>query len=289
MKFFKRRRNSGIVKGSAFDDIPTPKDNQLFVVPATNVLLHPKLSVYANRNKTPDWYKNSTGGESGIKRCYGLADYLRTGYTVPLWAKLDIRPPLNKLQQRWEAQYDLSHTEVSHELLFANEYSELADEFFSTNSLFNNQFGNEQVGDCPVSRIKTRHNSAYLKLTNPWLFKTAPGYSTLFIGPQWTPSSDYQVMSGVVNTDYYHHANVVLNIISNSEFSIEEGTPMLHAIPFRREDGIKESELIRGDQNLHKLLDGLGFMNVRRPINWKGMYKREQARTDKLPKENTNG
>jgi hypothetical protein len=287
MKFFNKRKYSKVVQGSAFEDVPTPAANELFVVPATNILLHPKLSVYPNRSRMPDWYKHSMGGESGIKRCYGLADYLRTGYTVPMWAKLDIRPPLNKLQPKWEAKYDFSHGLVSHELMFVDEQTE--DEFFSANSLFHNQFGQEQVGECPVSKIKTRHNSAYLKLTNPWLFKTAPGYSTLFIAPQWSPNPNYQVMSGVVNTDYYHHANVVLNITSDSEFSIEEGTPMLHAIPFKREDGIKGSELIRGDENLHKVLDGLGFLSVRRPTDWKGMYKREQAQIDRSLKENPNG
>lgn len=275
------------MQGSSFDDIPTPKPNELFVVPSTNVLLHPKLSVYPNRSKTPDWYKNAMGGESGIKRCYGLADYLRVGYTVPMWAKLDIRPPLNVLEPKWEAKYDFSHGRVSHDLSFVDEYT--MDEFFSQNALFNNQFGQEQVGSCPVSHMKTRLNSAYLKLTNPWLFKTAPGYSTLFIAPQWSPNNNYLVMSGVVNTDYYHHANVVLNITANSEFSIDEGTPMLHAIPFKREDGIKGSELIRGDENLHKALDGLGFFNVRRPTDWKGMYKREQSQIDRSLKDRTNG
>lgn len=287
MRFFNRTRKSRIVQGSAWEDVPTPKPNELFVVPATNVLLHPKLSVYENRSKTPDWYKKAISGESSIKRCYGLADYLRTGYTIPLWAKLDIRPPLNKLQPKWEAKYDFSHGRASHDLQFVDEL--IDDEFFSMNSLFHNQFGQDQVGECPVSRIKTRSNSAYLKLTNPWLFKTAPGYSTLFIAPQWSPDPRYQVMSGVVNTDYYHHANVVLNIVANEEFSIEEGTPMLHAIPFKREDGIKSSSLIRGDERLHKTLDGLGFLSVRRPTDWKGMYKREQSQVDRMIKEQDSG
>ena len=287
MRFFNRPQKSKIVQGSAWEDIPTPKPNELFVVPATNILLHPKLSVYANRSGMPDWYKNAKGGESGIKRCYGLADYLRTGYTIPLWAKLDIRPPISKLDPKWEAKYDFAFESVSHDLEFVDEL--MHDEFFSNNALFHNQFAQDQVGECPVSSIKTRQNSAYLKLTNPWLFKTAPGYSTLFISPQWSPDPRYQVMSGVVNTDYYHHANVVLNIIANEEFSIDEGTPMLHAIPFKREDGIKGSSLIRGDERLHKSLNGLGFLQVRRPLGWNGMYKREQAQVDKKIKEGNNG
>ena len=276
MRLFSKK--SSVIKGDIHSDIPTPKPHELLAVPVDNTLWHPKIAVYENRKQTPDWYKQITGGSSGLRRCFGLGDYMRGGYTVPLWAKLDVRLPLSRLDNRWDAQYDIVASE-----LFDLEFIDnpALNGMLSKDSLMGNQFPAEQAGVCPVSAIKTRKNSSYLKLTNPWLFKTAPGYSTLFIHPQWEPSEHYQIMAGVVNTDYYHHCNVVLNITGDSEFSIEEGTPIFHAIPFKRSDLIKNSKLLKGDDRMHKLLDIVGFDNVHRQSSWEGAYKHEQNRVDK--------
>lgn len=276
MPLFSKKRS--VLKGDIFEDIPEPKPNELLAVPISNTLWHPDVAVHKSREKIPAWYKEATGGTSGLKRCYGLGDYIKVGYTIPLWAKLDIRLPISKLDKGWDARYDLINPRL-YELEMLEEYQ--FQEHFSREALLGNQFPAEQAGKCPVAAIKSRENSSYLKLTNPWLFKTAPGYSTLFIHPQWEPNDKYHVMSGVVNTDYYHHCNVVINITTSSEFSIKEGTPMLHAIPFKRSDGIKNSELIKGDAGLHKILNDLGFDNVHRSTSWEGAYKHEQSKIDK--------
>lgn len=276
MRPFSKKRS--VVSADIFDDIPTPQPNELLAIPVSNTLWHPDVAVHKCREKYPEWYKEATGGTSGLKRCYGLGDYMRVGYTVPLWAKLDIRLPISKLDNGWDARYDIINSST-YELETIDE-KQLYDHF-SRQVLLGNQFPAEQAGKCPVATVRSRSESSYIKLTNPWLFKTAPGYSTLFIHPQWEPNNNYTVMGGVVNTDYYHHCNVVLNITSSSEFSIKEGTPMMHAIPFKRSDGIKNSELIKGDERMHKILDGLGFNNVHRSTNWEGGYKHEQSKMDK--------
>jgi len=281
MRLFSKKHS--VVKGSIFDDVPTPKPNELLAIPVSNTLWHPNVAVYKSREKQPEWYKEATGGVSGLKRCYGLGDYMKVGYIVPLWAKLDIRLPIISVDKGWDARYDIVNSST-YELETLDEHK--LREYFSRESLLGNQFPASQAGSCPVASVKSRTNSSYLKLTNPWLFKTAPGYSTLFVHPQWEPNGNYHVMSGVVNTDYYHHCNVVMNITTASEFSIKEGTPMLHAIPFKRSDGIKNSELIKGDESLHKILDGLGFNSVHRSTNWEGGYKHEQSKLDKKLGEN---
>jgi hypothetical protein len=267
-----------VVKADIHSEIPIPKPYELLAVPVDNTLWHPKIAVYENRKQTPEWYKNVTGGTSGLRRCYGLGDYMKMGYTVPLWAKVDVRIPLSKLDNRWDAQYDIVDSNLFDLEVLDND---MLKDMLSKEALMGNQFPAEQAGECPVHNVKTRKNSAYLKLTNPWLFKTAPGYSTLFIQPQWDPNENYSVMSGIVNTDYYHHCNVVLNITGTSEFSIEEGTPLFHAIPFKRSDLIKNSRLIKGDEGMHKLLDIIGFDNVHRSKDWEGAYKHEQNKVDK--------
>jgi hypothetical protein len=78
----------------------------LLAIPLSNTLWHPKVAIYKNNKKTPDWFKEVTTGELGLRRCYGLADYMRTGYTIPLWAQLDVREPISKLSSSWDARFN---------------------------------------------------------------------------------------------------------------------------------------------------------------------------------------
>lgn len=184
---------------------------------------------------------------------------------------------------RWDARFNAPSYLV--EPLDNESYEQL----MSKANVDRSQFGYDQAGECPVASMKQRKHSDYLKLQNPWLIKTAPGYSCLFIAPQWEPNRNYSVMAGVVHTDYYHHCNIVLNITTDQPFSISEGTPMLHVIPFERERALITSELLKGDDSTHKLLDKLGFDNIIAGFDMKGSYKKEQSRHDKKLRKNSNG
>lgn len=289
MRLFSNIKNNkdGLVKADTWDQIPEVKPNELLVIPSTNHLYHPRISAYANNTKSPEWYQELEQRDFGLRRCAGLSDFLRSGYTIPMWATVTIRPPLSKLNPNWDAKFD----NISSTVFNAGELSDKEKAFyFSNDSLADNQFGFNQTGECPMSNDRKLNKSNYVKLLNPWLIKTAPGYSSLFIGMQWEPNQNYQVMAGVVNTDYYHHANIVLNIKGNSTFSIKEGTPIFHIIPFKREDISKKAELKRGDAAMHHLLDDLGFDGAFRYDDFAGKYKSEQSKIDrKLRKENKNG
>jgi len=288
MRLFSNIRNNkdGLVKADTWEQIPEVKPNELLIVPSTNHLYHPRISAFANNTKSPEWYENLQLGDFGLRRCSGLSDFLRSGYTIPMWANVNIRPPLNKLNPNWDAKFDGASSTV----FSTGELSDKEKEYyFSDEGIARNQFGFNQTGACPVSTDRKLKTSNYIKLLNPWLMKTAPGYSSLFIGAQWEPNQNYQVLSGVVNTDYYHHANIVLNVKSDSEFTIKEGTPMYHVIPFKREDITKKSTLKRGDAAMHALLDDLGFDGAFRYEDFSGKYKAEQTKIDRKLREDKNG
>ena len=250
MRFFSRNKR-GTIKPNIWENLPTPKPNQLFAAPLDNRLWHPKIAVRASRTKTPDWFKNIPHGENSLKRCYGVADLMRTGYVVPLWASLDVRRPISKLDQRWDAKFHTAETGI-----FSTESVSERDieYYFSQEALRRGQFPLHQTGgECPVAKRKPRA-SCYLKLINPWVFRTAPGWSCLFLPTIWEPNDKYEVLGAVVHTDYYPNANVVINIFTNEPFVIEEGTIMQHVIPFKRDASILDTEVLRGDQTAHKLL-----------------------------------
>ena len=263
-----------------WEQIPSPKSNELFAAPVDNRLWHPTLAVRESRSKTPDWYKEIPGGETSLKRCYGLADYLRTGYIVPLWASLDIRRPISKFDQKIDARYNIID---SH--LFQTETisKDDMDYYFTMDSLSRNQFPIIQSGtECPVAKHKPRESS-YLKLVNPWVFKTAPGWSSLFLPVLWEPSKNYEVLGAVIHTDSYPSANVVMNVLTNEPFRIDEGTSMYHIIPFERKNSMLKTSVIRGDSSTHGLMKHTGFGPVfTTQEDTHGGYKREQKRMDRL-------
>lgn len=277
MRFFSRNKR-GTVKPGIWENLPVPKPNELFAAPVDNRLWHPKLAIRPSRVKTPEWFKNIPHGDASLKRCYGVADFMKTGYVVPLWATLDVRLPLSKFDQRWDARFNI----VQSQLFSVEDINEHDMEYyFGYESLMRNQFPLHQTGgDCPVAKQKPRESS-YLKLVSPWVIRTAPGWSSLFLPTLWEPNNNYEVLGAVVHTDYYPNANLVINVLSNSPFTIPEGTVMQHIIPFKRDDSMLNTTVIKGDETAHKLLRDTGFGAVfTTGPDTHGGYKREQKRMD---------
>jgi hypothetical protein len=86
---------------------------------------------------------------------------------------------------------------------------------------------------------------------------TAPGWSTLILPALYEPSRHYSVLPGIVNTDYYHEANCVLNLLGNESFTINWGTPLMHLIPVKRDSLPHEIEFY--DESTFKYMVGRGF------------------------------
>ena len=281
MRFFSRSKRKTIKPG-IWENLPTPQPNELFAAPVDNRLWHPKVAIRASRTKTPEWFKNIPHGDASLKRCYGVADYMRTGYVVPLWASLDVRKPISKLNQRWDARFETAQNGLFHTGSLSEEDMQY---YFSQEALTKGQFPLHQTGaECPVAKRKPRP-STYLKLMNPWVLRTAPGWSCLFLPTIWEPNDKYEVLGAVVHTDYYPNANVVINVLTEESFTIPEGTIMQHVIPFKRDAAILNTEVLRGDQTAHKLLRDTGFGAVfTTSKDTHGGYKREQKRMDEETK-----
>jgi len=276
-----------LYKSDIYDQIPVPKNGELFAVPMSNALWHPRTAVTTSRTALPEWYRDIEKDISmGLRHCSGLIDYLRTGYSLPLWGHLDVRPPLSMGDRRWDVRFDMRDTKAWETENLSMDDTSNWPHYMKPEVLMSSQFGENQTGGgCPIAKIKKRKNSTYVKLSNPWLFRTAPGWSSLILPHVWDINADYRILSGVVHTDYYHHANIVIDIIADRPFSISEGTRMAHIVPFKRKDLLKNTQVLRGDENTWKLLNELGFNGVYTTTDHDGKYKREQHGVDKLLEE----
>ena len=168
----------------------------------------------------PEWYKSQTGYVSGkkeiledgsynhtVKQCMPAFDAMAAGYIIPLPQDLEVVDDEDKYSIRWPSD---------------------AFKQISSHSL-------EQISEFPLDS-KTWEVTAW-KFHNPWIIKTPPGYSCLFLSPLWHEDLPFKCFPGVVDTDTYNTQPVNFPFLLRSGFrgKIEMGTPMIQVIPFRRE------------------------------------------------------
>jgi hypothetical protein len=187
------------------------KAGEICIVPSDNRLIEMGEEPYVNGpKKRPAWFRLSP--KNGIKRCSGIKDFFDIGITIPAWTTFRFVP--DELTGRWDvhaAQFSVSNT------IFGADF-----------------FPYEMTGECPMTGVRSIENSPYPKLVTPYAFITAPGWSTIELGIMHEPNPNYDIVAGIVHTDFYHQINVVLNIKTDKEFIIPHNEPLVHLVPFKR-------------------------------------------------------
>jgi len=249
----KQSKELSLIEVDSYKNLPSVEQGQVFIAPITNLLYDDQIMPINNSKGWPEWWKNIDAKEGSLRRCAGVGDYISQGFTITMWADAMFRPSINR--REWESRFDISH-----------------DHPFAIQG-----FNYDQTGDCPVTRVRKFEKANYIKMINPWLFKTAPGWSCLFLPVSWEPDPNFTLLPSMVNTDYYHHANIVMNILTDQEFVIREGTPLQHVIPIPR---TKALEILWGSESAYPHMDQKGFGTSFAPNNMKGKYKRVQRNID---------
>jgi hypothetical protein len=222
----------------------------------------------------PEWFKKIKPAIEGsdkvdagtIKRCIPVLDAVSQGYIIKLWADLQVKVmPLynfkdeNENTIHVEATMDPEtfinkETSVTKEIIKSYEetdelgvWMKFPEIDLGIGKLLSNH-GWQQVGNsCDLKKFKL--GKVLLKFTNPWIIKTAPGWSVKFQNPANNWSNDIQLIEGIVDTDtYYNEVNFpyVWTGSTVGEYVIPRGTPLVHVIPFKREE--VELEVGEADQ-----------------------------------------
>jgi hypothetical protein len=263
MKYSKNKGISHLSGLNRVGQVPNLKPNQILIMPESNSMLDvEKIQPFINKN-SKEWWVNKLPDDKNIKVCPGTTDLMYTGITIPLWA--DLRCRLSPDGSLIQAEFNL----------VPESESDLAGRI--------DPFTYEQTGDCPYTerRDDSVKKTNFLKLVNPFSFRTAKGYSVLIVGSLINPQPEFDVVPGIVNTDYYHTVNVVLNVKTKEPFYLKQGTPIAQLIVVKRKENT--DSIIFGDQGLHSLHRSRGFGGPWSPLNdWrKGKYKREQRAWDR--------
>jgi hypothetical protein len=170
------------------------------------------------KDHVPEWYKQTTNflreglDENGVragtvKQCMPVIDAMTAGYMFT--TQSDVYFGFNDDGSR------------------NSTWSVIDFECVSSHSV-------AQLGE---GRIPDEYENLVYKMVNPWIIRTPPGYSCLFMNPLWRFDSPFYAHSGIVDTDQYPQPiNFPFWIRKGFSGLVPNGTPMVQIIPFKRDD-----------------------------------------------------
>ncbi len=176
---------------------------------------------YPALKEIPDWYRavpedQAPEPKRSVKHCMPFLEAMTCGYILPLAADIELTlDPAGVLHCQSQRVEILDvHNPV--------------------------QFQGAPFQNFPV-----------VKITNPWLMRTPPGYSTLFVPLLNRFGMPLVPLAGVVETDlFYREVNfpALLTLRRGGKLSLPAGTPLVQAIPIKRDDFQSEMTLPEKDK-----------------------------------------
>ena len=162
-------------------------------------------SPYIVSNKNPDGNKLIVeNGESNasFKKCTPMLDSLGLGYTIPLWADVQVRTENGSPVITWRTGKDVFQIHYGNGVEYPEGYGDF-------------QF----------------------KFMNQWVPSLPKGHSLLVTHPIGYQKSPFRALSGVIDYDKTNHPLYPIMLLKNGfEGIIEKGTPMVQVFPFKRDN-----------------------------------------------------
>jgi len=186
----------------------------------------------------PEWFKNAPGTRPGtegyhkdsrtVKSCPGILDMLNMGYIIPLWADYKVTR-----QEDGNVNWQVPSLSNGRSMYGAGIHP------------------HDQIESYPFEEDTYKGS---FKFQNPWEVKTPKGYSCIMIHPFYNKHPNLQVLTGNVDTDYYHelHVNSFFTAPVNKTILFEYGMPLVQIIPYKRDE--YEMEALAGD---HRTRDNI--------------------------------
>lgn len=204
-----------------------------FIAPKEFIEVCPKdlLPIPAKLNM-PQWYKDLTHSveEQTIKGCIPFMDTLTTGYILKIPQDIHLKHKFKTETSDDDCKAEFSTNDPrAREFILKNRINLMIEPQFHPVT---------QLGkDCPFHEINNA--IAYHKILNPWIIKTPPGYSCLFIDLLNNRNKDFEIISGIVDTDTFefevNFPIIVKSYGKEKTFILKKGTPYVQIIPFKRD------------------------------------------------------
>jgi hypothetical protein len=240
-------------------DIPKPKKNEIIIIPRDNRLM--EIKPYIQKQNLPSWWNELPVSKMSLRRCQGTYDFMSAGFIIPLWTDVTIRP-------------DATGTRFEYKTMPLGDDFEFRIEHFEKAS----------ASGCPITSNNKVKNGQYPKLVSPWRYITPKGVSLISLPIIHEPNPNYTIMPGIVHTDFYNQIHVVINVLTDKEFTIPAGTPIQHMIPFYRPKNI--NKIVWGNDSMYRFIQGTGMGKGCLSVPDKAtLYRSHQMENDRLAEE----
>lgn len=146
-----------------------------------------------------------------VKNCPSFPDFHRIGYVVRMWT--DSRLTITRQK----------NGEVNYEWETPNQHLPWV------------YHGDNQFIDHLPEHQKEIYKFCW-KTQCPWFVKTPPGVSMLQMPMFYEFNPDFEVLPGIIDTDFHYEINQQLLVKREGTIEIKRGTPICMYIPFQRND-----------------------------------------------------
>ena len=191
-------------------------------IPATKCVpdYYKKMPIDCTPPKVENNNRLSVG--KSVKACIPIRDLLTAGYILPLWEELFIEKSV--------------HNESVDGRVFA--FANAGEGRGQDPLAVIEGHGMIQVVNSPLAKkARDKETGGRIpKLSTPWSFYTPPGYSCLFLPPQYRENR-IEILPAIVDTDKWHLAQFpfLYNGFMDKE-TVPIGEPIVQVIPFKREN-----------------------------------------------------
>jgi hypothetical protein len=196
-----------------------------FIAPESYLKSNPPLPKPIKLN-IPEWFKNipHTHNKFTIKGCMPFLDSLTTGYVLGLPQDFLL------MHNFYEDGVPRSRFEPS-----------IPEQMEGLNINHKKDIQEHPVVQVQGSPLEKKNlNLPIHKVLNPWIIKTPPGYSCLFVPPLNNSDDRFSIVSGIVDTDQF---NLEINfpfVVNGDKYPtlntfLKEGLPYVQIIPFKRD------------------------------------------------------
>lgn len=190
----------------------------------------------------PQWYKDTKLGNKfdtfknikpqTIKDCPAIQDFVTTGFVIRLWGHF-----------YFHTEYDENNVKVRQVWDFTPRMykGENIKDYVSTHGYAQHE----------MIELQRTLNGDVLKFKLPYTIQVPEGYNVMFVDPFYHERKDIRFLSGIVEQDKWSYVQFPFEVMKDS-FMIEAGTPLILAIPYKRENEKLNLKILQGDDKYYK-------------------------------------
>ena len=215
----------------------------------------------------PQWFKklNHSYEKQTVKGCMPFLDTLTTGYILKIPTDYKIRHNV-EFEGKKRSGFDSAQQMI-------NAFTEKVNINYKGRPECHDI---QQLEGSPL--VEKNKNLTFHKILNPWIIKTPPGYSTLFVPPLNNADDRFSIIPGIVDTDSFENEinfPIVINVYKYEiiDTILERGTPYVQCIPFKRESWKMQIKVIE----TNKYLENRFFMVKHLIHNYKKLFWKKKS------------